>query len=73
MTDYDVKFFIGPMSRNVVDAVIEVNKETDLKIGFIPSRRQVESDGGYVNNWTTKMFSNYVKSKSNSIFILTRW
>lgn len=69
MTDYDVKFFIGPMSKNVVDAVIEVNKDIDLKIGFIPSRRQVEYDGGYVNNWTTKSFSNYVKSKSNSIFI----
>ena len=30
MTDYDVKFFIGPMSENVVDAVIEVNKDIDL-------------------------------------------
>ena len=69
MTDFGVKFFIGPMSRNVVDAVIEVNNETDLKIGFIPSRRQVEYNGGYVNNWTTKSFSQYVKSKNNSIVI----
>jgi len=69
MTDYDVNFFIGPMSKNVVDAVIEVNKDIDLKIGFIPSRRQVEYDGGYVNNWITESFSKYVKSKNNSIFI----
>ena len=64
MTDYDVKFFIGPMSKNVVDAVIEVNKDIDLKIGFIPSRKQVEYDNGYVNNWTTESFSKYVKSKT---------
>ena len=63
MTNLDIKFFIGPMSTNVVDAVIEVNNDNNLKIGFIPSRRQVECNGGYVNNWATKSFSKYVKSK----------
>ena len=57
------------MSRIVVDAVIEVNNDTDLKIGFIPSRRQVEYNGGYVNNWTTGSFSEYVKSPNNLIVI----
>ena len=57
------------MSKNVVDAVIDVVNNTNLKIGFIPSRRQVEYDGGYVNNWTTKSFTEYVKSKNHSIFI----
>ncbi len=56
----NVKYFIGPMSKNVVDAIIEFCNETDNKIGLIPSRRQVEWDGGYVNNWTTCNFSNYV-------------
>ena len=32
-------------------------------IGFIPSRRQVEWDGGYVNNWTTKQFAEYVNGR----------
>ena len=50
-----MKYFIGPMSKNVVDAIIEFNGN----IGFIPSRRQVEYDGGYVNNWTTKEFGKY--------------
>ena len=45
------------MSKNVVDAVIEFNSPS---IGFIPSRRQIDFIGGYVNNWTTKEFSNYV-------------
>ena len=59
----DVKFYIGPMSKNVVDAVIEFTEETENKIGFIPSRRQVEYNGGYVNNWTTEEFSKYVKGR----------
>ena len=42
----DIKFYIGPMSKNVVDSVIEFVEETGNKIGFIPSRRQVEYDGG---------------------------
>ena len=37
------------MSKNVVDLVIEFNGD----FGFIPSRRQVDYQGGYVNNWTT--------------------
>ena len=53
------KYYIGPMSKNIVDAIIEFCDETDNKIGLIPSRRQVEWDGGYVNNWTTKDFSKY--------------
>jgi len=57
------KFYIGPMSKNVVDAVIEFTEETGNKIGFIPSRRQVEFNGGYVNNWTTEEFSKYVNGR----------
>lgn len=49
------------MSINVVDAVLESDVQ---KIGFIPSRRQVEYDGGYVNNWTTETFSKYVNGRA---------
>jgi hypothetical protein len=57
------KFYIGPMSKNVVDAIMEFTEETGNKIGFIPSRRQVEYNGGYVNNWTTEEFSKYVNGR----------
>jgi len=57
-----IKYFLGPMSRNVVDAVLEFENKTKNQIGFIPSRRQVEFDGGYVNNWTTKTFREYAQS-----------
>jgi hypothetical protein len=54
-----MKYFVGPMSKNVVDAVIEFNGN----IGFIPSRRQVDYNGGYVNNWTTGEFATYVNGR----------
>jgi hypothetical protein len=56
----DIKYFIGPMSKNVVDTIVEFCKETGNAIAFIPSRRQVEWDGGYVNDWTTEEFSKYI-------------
>ena len=56
----DIKYFIGPMSKNIVDAIVEFCTNTGNTIGLIPSRRQVEWDGGYVNNWTTEEFSKYV-------------
>ena len=56
----NIKYFIGPMSKNIVDAIVEFCNNTGNTIGLIPSRRQVEWDGGYVNNWTTEEFSKYV-------------
>lgn len=57
------------MTKNVVDAIIEANKEYNINIGFIPSRRQVDYNGGYVNNWTTKDFYKYVKSRNSKIIL----
>ena len=55
----NIRYFIGPMSKNIVDAILEFCEETKNEIALIPSRRQVEWDGGYVNNWTTKEFSTH--------------
>jgi len=68
MTAYP-KFFIGPMSKNVVDSIIQFSEEENTAIGLIPSRRQVEYSGGYVNDWTTKEFVDYVKGKSSNIVL----
>jgi hypothetical protein len=64
------KIFIGPMSKNIVDSIIKYSNENNVEIGLIPSRRQVEFDGGYVNNWTTEEFCEYVRSKSNKILLV---
>ena len=53
------KYYIGPMSKNTVDAVIEF----DGNFGFIPSRRQVDYNGGYVNDWSTGEFAKYVNGR----------
>lgn len=66
----NVKYFIGPMTKNIVDASIEFSNSTGIPLGLILSRRQIEFNGGYVNNWTTQEFSNYVKSKTNNIVLV---
>jgi hypothetical protein len=55
------KYYIGPMSKNVVDCVIKHSQKHP--IGLIPSRRQVDYCGGYVNKWDTNSFSNYLNNK----------
>lgn len=58
---------IGPMSKNCVDAVIDLANENDAPLILIASRRQIDSEefgGGYVNNWTTIKYAEYVKSKN---------
>jgi len=59
------KLYLGPMSKNIVDLAIE----SDLDLGLIPSRRQIDHDAGYVNDWRTADFVNYVKSRSNKVLI----
>ena len=54
---------VGPMSKNCVDATIELANETDTYLMLIASRRQIDSEhfgGGYVNGWTTEQFAKYV-------------
>lgn len=63
----NVKLFIGPMSKNIVDTIIDFSMMENYKIGIIPSRRQVDWDGGYVNNWTTEIFIDYIKYRNNLI------
>ena len=55
------KLFIGPMTKNVVDAVI-FHDSNRKQFGLLPSRRQIETVGlgsGYVNNWSTEDFKKY--------------
>ena len=52
------------MSKIIVDVVIELQSEN---LGLLPSRRQIDYNGGYVNNWNTQTFSEYVKKSSDLI------
>ncbi len=54
---------VGPMSLNCVDATIDLSSKYNIPIFLIASRRQIDSEefnGGYVNNWTTQKFADYV-------------
>lgn len=62
------KLYIGPMSTEIVDVVIEYSNDNNVPLGLIPSRRQVEYDGGYTG-FTTKSFSEYVKTKTNKVLL----
>jgi tagatose-1,6-bisphosphate aldolase non-catalytic subunit AgaZ/GatZ len=54
------------MSTNCIDSAIEISNTYEIPILLIASRRQIDSEefgGGYVNNWTTSDFSEYVFAK----------
>jgi tagatose-1,6-bisphosphate aldolase non-catalytic subunit AgaZ/GatZ len=64
---------VGPMSVNCVDATIELANQHEVPIMLIASRRQIDSEefgGGYVNNWTTAKFAEYVTERDKKGKIL---
>lgn len=66
---------LGPMSVEVINSLNFFSKKYKKKIMLIASRNQIESDklgGGYVNNFSTKEFANFVKSKNNNLLIMSR-
>lgn len=64
-----MKFYVGPVTKNTIDTVIQYANDYQTEFVFIPSRRQIEWDGGYVEHFTTKEFVEYVRSKTKYIQI----
>lgn len=64
---------VGPMSKNCIDEAVNISKKKQIPIFLIASRRQIECEelgGGYVENFSTRKFSNYIKKKSaKNLFI----
>ena len=65
MSNYP-RLYVGPMSKNIVDCVCLLDS---APVGMIPSRRQVGTTSGYVNNWNTKSFASYVRSKNSRVVL----
>ena len=67
---------VGPMSKNCVDAAIELSNDHEIPLMLIASRRQIDAEefgGGYVNNWSTERFAEYViKNDRKGKIILAR-
>ena len=65
---------VGPMSKNCVDSAIAISNAKNIPLFLIASRRQIDSKefaGGYVNNWDTFDYANYVleKDKKGNIIL----
>lgn len=58
---------VGPMSINSINATIDLAKYSKLPLMLIPSRRQIDRNEGYVGNFNSIKFSNYLKNKKNII------
>lgn len=68
-----VQLGIGPMSVHCVDAVIEMANAARHPIMLVASRRQIEAaskGGGYVNNWTTRTFAQYVRERDKGGYVV---
>ena len=45
-----MQFYLGPMSKNVVEAALSFHNYHQLPLTLIPSRRQVDKEGGYTGH-----------------------
>ena len=61
-------FFFCPQTPNLLNSIIKAQK-IKKNIGIIISRNQVDIKKGYLNNFDTKKFINYVKNKNKNILI----
>jgi len=64
---------VGPMSTNCVDATIELANDHEVPIFLIATRRQIDArdlGGGYVNNWCTEDFAEYVFERDRKGWVI---
>lgn len=56
-----IELGIGPMSSEIIEAVFRFSHFNRRELMLIPSKNQIDHNGGYVNNWTTKEFMEFIK------------
>ena len=57
------KLCIGPMSPEIIRAVFRFSQVTGEPLMLIASKNQIDWNGGYVNNWTTKEYMDFVRKQ----------
>ena len=70
-----INLCVGPMSMNTINSINYFAKNRKKEITIICSRNQIESNnlgGGYVNNFTTEKFSQYIKNFNNKFIKIAR-
>src|SRR3989344_2425835 len=52
---------VGPMSSETIEAVFRYSHFFRRQLMLIASKNQIDANGGYVNNWTTKQYASEIK------------
>ena len=53
---------IGPMSPEIIEAVYRYSNYMRKPLMLIASKNQIDHSGGYVNKWTTKEYSEFLRT-----------
>jgi len=56
-----IEIALGPMSPEIVEAVFRYSNFHRVPLMLIASKSQIDYNGGYVNNWTTKAYMEFVE------------
>jgi len=52
---------IGPMSSEIIEAVFRFSHYHRKQLMLIASKNQIDYNGGYVNNWRTSEYADFIK------------
>lgn len=52
---------VGPMSTEIIEAVFRFSNYHRKQVMLIASKNQIDHSGGYVNNWTTTQYMDFIK------------
>lgn len=59
---FNAKLGIGPMSSEVIEAVFRYSHSARRQLMLIASKNQIDYNGGYVNNWGTKQYMDFIQN-----------
>lgn len=60
MTTVNAKLAVGPMSKEIIEATFQFSDMHTFPIMLIASKNQIDFDGGYVQDWTTRQYSLFI-------------
>jgi fructose/tagatose bisphosphate aldolase len=55
------KLGVGPMSSEVIESVFQYSEKNEIQLMLISSKNQIDYNGGYVNNWNTEEYMQFIK------------
>lgn len=59
---FDFNVSVGPISKEVVEAVFQYSQDTQRPVSLISSKNQIDYDSGYVEGWSTYRYMEFVNA-----------